>query len=54
MNSPYVHDELAKFDGNKTIDIVGKLIKLRFFGCKNLQTLFAKLGHRNFAKTIAS
>ena len=35
-------------DGNKTLDTVGKLIKLRLFGCKNLQTLATKIGHNNF------
>ena len=40
-------------DGNKTSGTVGKLIKLRFFGCKNLLTLALKLGHRNFLKTNA-
>ena len=41
-------------DDEIVIDIIGKLIKLRFFVCKNLQTLFAKLGHGNFLKTNAS
>ena len=34
-------------DRNKTFGTVGKLIKLRFFECKNLQTLATKMGHNN-------
>ena len=41
-------------DGNKSIGTIGKLIELPFFGRKNLQTIVAKLGHRNFLKTNAS
>ena len=42
-----------KPDGIRNVGTVGKLIKLCFFGCKNLQTLATKLGHRNFLKTNA-
>jgi len=43
-----------KPDSLKNVGTVGKLIKLRFFGFKNLQTLATKLGHsRNFLKTNA-
>ena len=40
-------------ESDKRIGTVGKLIKLGFFGCKNLLTLALKLGHRNFLKTNA-
>ena len=40
-------------DGNKSIGTIGKLIELPFFGHKNLQTIVAKLEHRNFLKTNA-
>ena len=40
-------------DGNKSIGTIGKLIKLRFFGCRNLETIVIKLGHMNFLKTNA-
>ena len=39
---------------NKTFGAVGKLIKLCFFGCKNLQILVKKIEHRNFPKRTAT
>ena len=41
-------------DGNKTFGTVGKLIKLCFFGCKNLQTLATKQGGNILLKTNAT
>ena len=43
-----------KPEGNKTFGTIGKLIKLRFFGCKNLQTLATKLGRNKLLKTNAT
>ena len=41
-------------DRNKTFGTVGKLIKLRFFECKNLQTLATKMGRNNLLKRNAT
>ena len=37
----------------RNIGTVWKLMKLRFFWCKNISTLVTKLGYRNFLKTNA-
>ena len=37
-----------EFDGNKTIDIVGKLMKLRFFGCKKSPKIVCKTWAQEF------
>ena len=42
-----------KPDGIRNVGTVGKLIKLRFFRCKNIVKLVMKLGDRNFLKTNA-